>query len=129
MVKPPSPDPRHPKIVALINPYLELTNGLLSLPSILNASKIRMEDLPGLDKCKDPTTGCNTMCWAKVLGPCHFPECYFGQKGGHPGRTDYSDKFVEQVIQVLGPGVAARMTALSASDGKRVNIKPGTPKV
>ena len=71
---PPSPDPRHPKIAAMMNPYLELSNGILSLPSILSAGKIRMEDLPGLDKYKDPTTGCNTMCWAEVLGPCHFPD-------------------------------------------------------
>ena len=58
---PPSPEPRHPKITALMNPYLELTNGKLLLPSILDAGKIRLEDLPGLDKYKNPTTGRNTM--------------------------------------------------------------------
>ena len=85
-----------------------------------------MEDLPGLDKCNDPTTGRNTMCWAEVLGPCHFLECYFGQRGGHPDRADYSDKFAEQVIQVLGQGVATRMMALCALGGKRVKMEPGT---
>ena len=64
-------------------------------------------------------------CWAEVLGPCHFPECYFGKKGGHPQRADYSDKFAEQVVQVLGPGVAARMVEMRASDGKRVKMEPG----
>ena len=43
---PPSPDPCHPKIAAMMNPYLELSNGVLSLPRILNAGKIGMDDLP-----------------------------------------------------------------------------------
>ena len=49
------------------------------------------------------------------------------KKVGHPVRTDYSDKFAEQVVQVLGPGVAARMAAMHASDGKRVKVESGTP--
>ena len=49
------------------------------------------------------------------------------EKGGHPDRTDYSDKFAEQVVQVLGPGIAARMAAMRASDGKRVKLESGTP--
>jgi len=48
------------------------------------------------------------------------------KKGGHPVRTDYSDKFAEQVVQVLWPGVAARMVAMRASDGKRVKVEQGT---
>ena len=59
---PPSPDPRHPKIAALMNPYLKLNNGKILLLSILDAGKIRLEDLPGVNKFKNPTTGCNTMC-------------------------------------------------------------------
>ena len=111
-----------------MNPYLKLSNGMISLPSILSVGMIWMEDLPELDKYKDPTTttGRNTMCWAEVLGPCHFLDCYFGQKGGHPDRADYSDKFAEQVVQVLGSGVAARMVAMRASDGKRVKVKTGS---
>jgi len=118
--------PRPPTHVAMMNPYLELSNGILSLPSILNAGKIRMEDLSGLDKYKDPTTGRHTFCWAEVLGPCHFPECYFGKKGGHPVQADNSGKFAEQVVQVLGLGVEARMVAMRASDGKRVKVEQGT---
>ena len=110
----------------MMNPYLELSNGVLSLPRILNAGKIGMDDLPGLDKYKDPTSGRHIFCWAEVLGPCHFPECYFGKKGGHPQRADYSDKFAEQVVQVLGPGVEAWMVAMHASDGKRVKVEQGT---
>ena len=122
---PPSPDPRHPKIAAMMNPYLEMSNGVLSLSRILDAGKITMNDLPGLDKYKDPTTGRHIFCWAEVLGPCHYPECYFGKKGGHPQRADYSDKFADQVVQTLGPGVAARMAEMRASDGKRVKMEPG----
>ena len=32
-----------------------------------------MDDLPGLDKYKDPTTGRHIFSWTEVLGPCHFP--------------------------------------------------------
>ena len=50
---------------------------------------------------------------------------YFGKKGGHPQRADYFGKFAEQVVQVLGPGVAAWMVEMRASDGKRVKVEPG----
>ncbi len=69
------------------------------------------------------------MCCAEVLGPCHFPDCYFGQKGEHPDHADYSNKFAEQVVQVLGLGVAAWMTAMHASHGKRVKMEASTPDV
>ena len=74
-------------IAALMNPYLESTNGKLLLLSILDSGMIWLEDLPGLDKYKDLTTGHNTMCWAGVVGMCHFPGCYFGQRGGHLDST------------------------------------------
>ena len=45
-----------------MNPYLKLNNGKILLLSILDAGKIRLEDLRGVDKFKNPTTGCNTMC-------------------------------------------------------------------
>ena len=47
------------------------------------------------------------------------------KKGGHPQRADYSEKFADQVVQILGPGVAARMVEMRASDGKRVKVEPG----
>jgi hypothetical protein len=45
---PPSPDPCHPKIATLMNPYLAKTNGCLFLPTLLNAGNITTEDLPAL---------------------------------------------------------------------------------
>jgi hypothetical protein len=41
----------------MMNPYLELSNGVLSLPRILDAGKSTMNDLLRLNKYKDPTTG------------------------------------------------------------------------
>jgi hypothetical protein len=113
----------------MMNPYLEVSNGVLSLPRISDAGKITMNDLPGLDKYTDRTTGRHIFCWAEVLGPCHFPECYFGKKGGHPQQADYSDTFAEQVVQILGPGVAARMVEMRASDSKRVKVETGATSV
>ncbi len=66
---------------------------------------------------------------ARGVRPSHFPECYFGKKGGHPQRADYSDTFAEQVVQILGPGVAARMVEMRASDGKRVKVETGATGV
>jgi hypothetical protein len=106
----------------MMNPYLELSNGVLSFPRILDAGKITMNDLPGLDKYKDPTTGRHIFCWADF---CWAEVCYFGKKGGHPQRADYFDKFAEQVVQVLGLGVAAWMVEMRASDGERVKMEPG----
>ena len=102
---PPSPDPRHPKIAAMMNPYLELSNGVLSLPRILNAGKIGMDDLPGLDKYKDPTTGRHIFCWAEVLGPCHFPECTLEKKGGTPSGRITSASLRSRWFRFWGRGL------------------------
>ena len=72
---PPSPDPRHPLIAAMMNPYLEKTNGKLYLPAILEAGNLSLEDLPHLDKFYNATTGKSGICWSHVLGPCHYNDC------------------------------------------------------
>ena len=101
----------------MMNPYIEMSNGILSLPSILNAGKIRMEALPRLD---------NIFLLGRGVRPMPLSGMLLWEKGGHPVRADYSNKFVEQVVQVLGPGVEARMVAMRASDGKRVKVEQGT---
>ncbi len=107
-----------------MNPYLKLSDGILSLPSILNVGKIRMEDLPGLDKYKDPTTGHHIFCWAEVLVPCLFRNATLGKKGETPSGRITPTCMRSRWFR--GPGVAARMAAMRASDSKRVKVEQGT---
>jgi hypothetical protein len=83
----------------MMNPYIEMSNGILSLPSILNAGKIRMEALPGLD---------NIFCWAVVLGPCHFLECYFGKKGDTPSGRITPTSLWSRWFRFWGRGLRPR---------------------
>ncbi len=123
---PPTPDPHHPKIAALMNPYLAMTHGKLLLPALLDAGNICLENLPMLEKYRNKTTGCSTICWTHVLGPCFYADCYLRSQGGHPTKTDYKDQFADQVVLVLGPAVSTRMMILSKGTGeKRVKPEPG----
>jgi hypothetical protein len=108
---PPTNDLHHPKIATLRNPYLNHFNGLLALPELLKAGNICYEDLPVLNWFRNPTTGKSTVCWAHVLGPCHYQDCYFAARGGHPGCDNYMDKFANNVVAMLGQAVATRMAA------------------
>jgi hypothetical protein len=82
---PPTNNPRHPKIDALMlmNPYLNHFNGLHALPELLKTGNVCYEDLPVLNRFRNPTTGKSTVCWAHVLGPCHYQDCYFAARGSH----------------------------------------------
>ncbi len=104
-----------------MNPYLNHFNKLLALPDLLKAGNICYEDLPVLNWFRNPTTGKSTVCWVHVLGPCHYWDCYFAARGGHPGREDYTDKFAHNVVAMLGQAVATRMAAnLQGSPEKRL---------
>jgi hypothetical protein len=59
---PPTNNLYHPKIAALMNPYLDHFNGLLVLPELLKNGKVCYEDLPFLNLFRNPTTGRATVC-------------------------------------------------------------------
>ena len=123
---PPSPNPRHPLIAAMVNPYLERTNGMLYFPTVLEESNLRLEDLPTLDRFYNATTGRTIMCWSQVLGPCPYHDCYFSQRGGHPMREDYTDQFVEKVVAILGPAFKTRIQNMSNGGAKKIKTEQGT---
>ena len=56
-----------------------------------------------------------------------LPGLLLWAKRGTPRPCGLLRQIAEQVVQVLGPRVVARMT--SASDCKRVKMEPGTPNV
>ncbi len=124
---PPTNNPRHPKIAPLMNPYLNHFNGFLVLPELLKAGNVCYEDLPVLNWFHNPTTGESTVCWAHVPGPCHYQDCYFAARGGHPGCDDYTDKFAGNVVAMLGQVVATRMAANpQGSLEKRLKTESGS---
>jgi hypothetical protein len=110
-----------------MNPYLAKANGHLFLPTLLDAGNITIEDLPTLETFCNERNGWSLMCWAHILGPCHYGDCYFGSRGGHLDQSDYTKDFADKVVQVLGPAVSARILALSRGMGdKKLKAEPGT---
>jgi hypothetical protein len=91
--------------------HLNHFNGLLALPELLKAGNVCYEDLPVLNWFRNPTIGKSTVCWAHVLGPCHYRSCYFATRDGHLGRENYMEKFAKNVVAMLGQVVATRMAA------------------
>jgi hypothetical protein len=95
---------RHPKIKALMQGYLERTNGQVHLAKILMAAGKTQTDMPTLPKYVHPT-GRPFLCWSSVLGRCGYRDCCFQKEGGHLLPADVTDKFADRVIDVIGKGV------------------------
>jgi hypothetical protein len=84
--------------------YLERNNGQVHLAKILDAAGKRQTNLPTLPKYVHPT-GQLFLCWSSILGKCTYRECHFCKEGGHPIPTDVTDKFGNQIINVIRKGV------------------------
>ena len=67
--KSPPEDIRHPKIKAMMDPYLAKYNNYINLSEILTASNKRITDLPTLPSYTNPT-GSSCICWNTILGRC-----------------------------------------------------------
>ena len=101
--RPPPEDIRHPKIKALMDPYLLKYNNYINLGEILSASNKRITDLPGLQGYTTPT-GSSCICWNSVLGRCfRGRRCRYSK--GHVQKADMTDKFAEAVADCIGKGV------------------------
>ena len=121
-------DFRHPKIKALMDPYLDRNDGRLHLGDVLDAGGIRQQDLPTLPRFCWPN-GRSFLCWSSTLGRCMFPECRFQRDGGHPGPNDISDEFADNVVGKLTKGIQARMQS-GGDDGppaKKLKQEPINP--
>jgi hypothetical protein len=121
-------DFRHPKIKALMDPYLDRNDGRLRLGDVLDTGGIRQQDLPMLPRFCWPN-GRSFLCWSSTLGRCMFPECQIQRDGGHPGPNDIPDEFTENVVGKLTKGIQARMQ-LGGDDGsptKKLKQEPSNP--
>jgi hypothetical protein len=73
----------------------------VQLTEILDALNKRITDLPTIpDYVKN---GQPFVCWVHILGKCSFSNCEF--RKGHVPREIIPDKFADEVVAMLTPGV------------------------
>lgn len=117
--RPPPEDIRHPKIKALMDPYLLKYNNYINLGEILSASNKRISDLPGIQGYTTPT-GSSCICWNSVLGRCfRGRRCRYSK--GHVQKGDMTEKFADAVTDCIGKGVLyyTDLPQGGSPDGKR----------
>jgi hypothetical protein len=95
----------HPKLKKFFDPILKKFEGKVRISEIMQAAGVRWSDMP---KYSPDATGNAQLCWDHTCGVC-----VFGSKCNRfnfhlPGK-DLNDKFVEEVIAVLMPGVQKMM--------------------
>ena len=83
----------------------EGTTGLgmrINLGQILTAAQREIRDLPVIPAYV--ANGRPYLCWAHVLGRCHFgSNCTFSR--GHPKRAEIPDQFAQEVADMLRGGI------------------------
>ncbi len=84
--------------------YQSHTNGCVHLAKNFAVAGKRQTDLPTLPKYIHPTRR-PFLCWTSVLGRCTYRDCRFRKEGGHTLPADITDKFVNQITEVIGKGV------------------------
>ncbi len=71
---------------------------------MLDAAKREIRDLPIIQDYV--ANGRPFICWAHVLGRCHFGDaCTFA--GGHPPQRAIPDQFAKEVVDLLSGGIEA----------------------
>ncbi len=102
-------DNRHPAIKVMMKEY-EATTGLglrINLGQVLDMSKREIRDLPIIPACV--ANGRPFLCWAHILGRCHFGDtCRFAQ--GHLARRAIPDQFAKELVGLLEGGIEAMVT-------------------
>ncbi len=100
-------DNRHPRIKALMYPYLAVTTGRLNITCILDVANKRYKDLLTLPNYTN-LQGRSSICWNWVLGRCGYGRaCIF--RRGHVKRYDISETFADAVCDVISKGVVQLM--------------------
>ena len=102
-------DERHPKIAALMDPYLkklETANEYLQIGKVLDAAGKRMTDLPtNIPTFVNKEGRPHNLCWTFILGRCTFGRCRFYR--GHASRAQITNEFADLVCDVIGKGVTS----------------------
>jgi hypothetical protein len=117
-------DMRHPKIKEMMDPLLERNSGHLFLAELLDAAGKRQTDLPTLPKFTR-ANGHPFLCWNATLARCTWRDCKFQMKGGHPDRSDITDEFADNCVDVLLKGVLARLNIGGEQGSPQKKYKSG----
>jgi hypothetical protein len=122
-------DQHHPKFKAMMDTYLDLTQGHLQLANVLNASGKWQTDLPTLPKYTHPN-GRPFLCWLCILSRCRYRECRFLREGGHPDPANITKGLTNTAFEVLLKGIIARVNQLQSGGSpqiKKQKSDTGTP--
>ncbi len=89
----------HPKIKALMEPYVQKFRGVLLTP-LLAQVNLTLDDLL---KLSPEVGGTNRICYNFILGRCTLDNCR--HKDSHVNERNITDKFVREITTKLRPGV------------------------
>ena len=115
-------DTRHPKIIAMMNPYITKFGTNVYVGELLNMGGMQITGLQVPMRTRFALSdGSKTfLCWNTVLGKCKFGKgCKFKQN--HPGKNELSDEFATLVITTLQ---AAVVKVVATKEGTNKCIKP-----
>jgi hypothetical protein len=97
----------HPKLKVFFDPLLKKFDGKVRIFEVMQAAGVAWKDMPNYAP-GDPMSGRDQLCWDHTCGICVFgAKCNRG--AFHLPGNKISDKFVEDVIAVLTPGVQKMM--------------------
>jgi hypothetical protein len=89
-------DQRHPKIVAMMNPYIKKLRMNVYVGELLDS----VAPIP----TRTRFTSSNGICWNAVFGRCKFGKsCKF--KRNHPAKGKLSEEYTQQVVDALQTAV------------------------
>ena len=112
-------DNRHPAIVSLMAPYIAKFGDNVYVGEILDASGIRLSDLPVPSGTRFASKDgkATYLCWNAVLGRCKFgAKCKY--KRNHPAASELPDSYASAVVSALTAGVAHVVATKEASPKK-----------
>ena len=101
--------------------YVATRGYRIKLTDILDNCNKRISDLPTIPEFM--TNGKPFVCWAHILGRCTFDRCQF--KNGHVPRYAIPDKFTEDFVTMLTPGVKAVVAKARDQEGSPAKRQRG----
>ena len=112
-------DERHPKIAAMMEPFLTTFCGRCSVSNILTAGNKRFDSLPRLDAYPAG------ICWLHSIASCPYgTQCSF--LAGHVKKGKITDSIADEVIGAIQPGITGITNKPPTSLlGKRKWMGPG----
>jgi hypothetical protein len=108
--------------------YHQKFGGRVMLSRLLQLGNIGIDKLPVIPELMDGATGKNNLCYNHCLGACpHGDNCYYKKLGGHVDGNKLPTPFVQNLCQVIEPGITEAMK-LSSNRPATVGSGPAIKK-